>query len=121
MTRPGFLLPDAVIGLPLLLFIAGLLAIAVNSYNRGADRLAQQRNLARIAEQVLYQMQTDTRPASLEFPDTTLSIEPIETPSPVPGHAWHRVVVIQSPSRYELVGLVPSGAPTSTQAREAQP
>lgn len=109
MRREGIILADAMVGLGIIAVAAGLVALSVARYNRAADRLGEQRQLYRFAEQALYHMQTGQAPPRHEA--WRLSVTPIEDRTSINDHTWWRVEVAGEHTRATLFGLAPSNAP----------
>ncbi|HYO08246.1 MAG TPA: hypothetical protein VER17_04690 [Tepidisphaeraceae bacterium] len=115
--RPaGYLIGDMIVALIVVAVLTVALTVAVTRQQRTAQRLAETRELARIAEAAMTAMQTGAAPAP---PPGGTSVTVRREPAPaadVPGTAWATVIVTRGQGATELTGLVradalPGGAP----------
>ena len=106
--RAGWLVAEALVGLFILATMGGLLAVTWHQEQVTLLRLADNRAAARVAEEVLIDLQTHQVPPPSEGESMRWSLLP--TLSVSTTQAWVEVTAQVGKSRCVLTGLVPQDA-----------
>jgi hypothetical protein len=102
----GFMAVDVVMALGLLGITVAILVSASTRTDRAVDRLSDDRNASRIAEEALIDLEAGL-PIPGDDQQTKISVEACQGGAKVSGRRWVRVVVTYHGGRGMLVGLAP--------------
>jgi len=95
---------DLVIGLSMVTFLAGMVAVAANHQAKARSRLADHRAAAYVAESALLAIQSDGAVAP-ELPEG-VTIQPLPDADAPPGLRWVQVSAEHGVGNASVVGLV---------------
>ena len=102
--RPrAFVLADMLIGLFVVLTLAGLMGTSAVWHRRAADRMADARAATAAADGALVKL------AQGHPPGAGVRVEPVSGGEAIPGHAWVRVTATVHGRSATLVGLATGG------------
>lgn len=102
MKRRGYLIAEAVIAMSLIGVLIVAMAVMVTRQQKAAAALAEQRELARAAEQALLSLRSAEAPmpAGVE-----VRVEPVEGGETIAGRTWVRLTVAREGREVSLIGL----------------
>ncbi len=105
--RPGgWMLFEAILGLTLVVTLAGVVLVASNRQGQTRQRLSDQRAAVRLAEAALTHLQRGEADAP---PESGVRVTPMESESAPAGKQWVEVRADYGKASATLVGLVPAG------------
>lgn len=109
----GIMLLDVTVGLIIIGIVATLLATAISRQSLASQRLAEQRDATRLAEDALSRLQ-----ANQPLPNTTgqvIEVRYLPDETPVNGNSWVEVKATIGRRSATLTGLVPVQGEAVTQ------
>lgn len=107
--RTGFLVLDAIGGLLVVGVLASLLMVAMSRQNRAGQQLAESREVIRLAERTLMEMQA-ARGIPAAGADQGVRVRRLPGGQEVAGWVWVEVQTESSGHRAALTGLVPQAS-----------
>lgn len=110
----GIMLLDATVGLIIIGIVGALLATAISRQTVASQRLADQRDAARLADDTLARLQS-SQPLPTQTAELSIDVRYLPDSSPVPNQSWAEVTAIVRGREARLTGLAPTtqkaGAP----------